>query len=44
MLQVHRGEMGQARIHLNNAEKMFNQMGMDYWLELIRQSRALSDG
>ena len=44
MLQVHRGEMGQARIHLNNAEKMFKQMGMDYWLELIRQSRALSDG
>jgi ATP/maltotriose-dependent transcriptional regulator MalT len=44
MLQVHRGEIGQARVHLNNAEKMFKQMGMDYWLELIRQSRALSDG
>ena len=44
MLQVHRGEMGQARIHLNKAEEMFKKMGMDYWLELIRQSRALSDG
>ena len=44
LFQAHRGKMGPARIHLKTAEKMFKQMGMDYWLELIRQSRALSDG
>jgi hypothetical protein len=43
MLQVHRGKTGQARIHLNKAERMFKTMGMNYWLELTRQAHVLKD-
>jgi len=38
------GKMGPARIHLNNAENMFREMGMDYWLALTRQAQAFCDG
>jgi tetratricopeptide (TPR) repeat protein len=44
MLQAGCGKMGQARIHLNNAERMFKEMGMKYWLALIRQSGVISGG
>jgi hypothetical protein len=44
MLQAGCGKIGQARIHLNNAERMFREMGMKYWLALTRQSGAFSDG
>ena len=44
MFYVHRRKMGPARVHLNNAEVRFKQMGMNYWLELIRQAGVLSDG
>jgi hypothetical protein len=43
LFQAHHGDMGQARLHLDHAEKMFKQMGMDYWLELIRQSQAVGN-
>ncbi len=36
-----RGQLGQARVHLSRAKAMFKQMGMAYWLELIRQSGVL---
>jgi class 3 adenylate cyclase/tetratricopeptide (TPR) repeat protein len=38
------GKMGPARIHLNNAEKMFREMGMNYWLALTRQAQAFCNG
>jgi class 3 adenylate cyclase/tetratricopeptide (TPR) repeat protein len=38
LLQAQRGKMGQARIHLDTAERMFTEMGMNYWLSLTRRA------
>ena len=38
LLQAQRGKMEQARIHLDTAERMFTEMGMNYWLSLTRRA------
>jgi tetratricopeptide (TPR) repeat protein len=43
MFQAHRGKMKQARINLDNAERMFEEMGMDYWSALTRQAKVFRD-
>jgi tetratricopeptide (TPR) repeat protein len=43
MIQAHCGKMRQARINLNNAERMFTEMGMNYWLSLTRKAGAFRD-
>ena len=44
MFQAGCGKMIPARINLKHAERMFKEMGMDYWLSLTRQAGALIDG
>ena len=44
MFQADCGKMRQARINLDNAERMFREMGMKYWLSLTRQAGAFRDG
>ncbi len=42
MVQSQRGDMKPARINLKRAEKMFKEMGMNYWLSLIRQTGGIN--
>jgi hypothetical protein len=37
-VQIHRGDIRQRPANLKRAEKMFKEMGMEYWLALIRRS------
>ena len=41
MVQTHLGDKKQAHLNLKNAERMFKEMGMNYWLTLIRHSGLL---
>jgi len=43
MIQAHCGKMRQARINLDNAARMFTEMGMNYWLSLTRKAGAFQD-
>ena len=38
MVQIHRGDLRQGPVNLKRAEKMFKEMGMEYWLALTRHS------
>jgi class 3 adenylate cyclase/tetratricopeptide (TPR) repeat protein len=38
MVQIHRGDIRKAPINLKRAEKMFKEMGMEYWLASSRHA------
>lgn len=41
-VQSQRGDMRPAHMNLKRAERMFEEMGMNYWLSLIRQTGGIN--